>query len=318
MSGIEYKRSQDGKFAPKSAPEIANDEKIRSAVMTAFVSRTGAEIAKGNSLGSPISGAKTTPSALAPAIGAIVGRKMGGTRGEAIGNIIGGALAGCLTAGVPGAVAGGIGAAVGLKDGSKKSLLADLDKANQVARSTNRKLQDNSGNMATPALVEIDKAIENAKIGSFKQAAKIQSRITTELDKAGLSEGVEAALRSGASGATSGAIKAGLTGSAGVITGAVRGAAGFGMGIGATAGARLGKKLGGTTGEVAGSTIGGAIGGAVSAILGTGGVGILPGMAIGSAVGLSMVSPDKISSTAKILGDAASKLTHQMRLANAV
>lgn len=314
MPEIDYKRSKDGKFAAKTAAQLEREEEVRSSVISAFVGTTGSELAKGSSISSFGLGAKTTPSALAATLGGIVGQKLGGIKGESIGKIIGNTLVGGLTAGVPGAVANGVSTAIGLKDSSKKSLLADLDKAiwtpsNQAARSNRLKLQDNKGNLATPALVAIDKAIANAKIQSLKQASAVQVKIATELDKAGLSESAEAMLRSGAAGASGGAIKAGLTGSAGIITGGLRGVAGFGMGIGATAGAKIGKKLGGMAGEVAGSTMGGAIGGAVSAALGTGGIGMLPGMAVGSAVGLSMVEPNKIISTAKMLGDAANKLT---------
>jgi hypothetical protein len=159
-------------------------------------------------------------------------------------------------------------------------------------------------------LVAIDKAIKNAQTQGSNKAKEIGVKIGSELDKAGLTDPVDSSLRAGGAAATSGAIKAGFAGTK-ILTGIAEGVAGVGMSVGAIAGGKLGKKLGGSNGEMAGSTIGGAIGGAVSAALTTGGIGILPGMAIGSAVGLSMVPPDKIVSTAQAIGDAAGKLAKQ-------
>lgn len=307
MKEIEYKRSKDGKFAPKTAAELANTELVRSSVMASFVKSAGTGIVKEGIKGSPTAGALATRGTLARTIGGIVGEKLGGTKGQSIGKIVGGTLAGGLSAGVPGAVAEGVAAVVGLKDANQKSLFADLDRINRMVAENRQKTKLKTDTIAPPALVAIDKAIKNAQSQGLEKATVIRDKIGSELDKAGLTDVVDSSLRTSGAGATSGTIKAAIAGTK-ILTGVAEGVAGAGMTVGAIAGGKLGKQLGGSDGEVAGSTIGGAIGGAVSAVLATGGVGIVPGMAIGSAVGLSMVSPNKIVSTASAIGNAASQL----------
>lgn len=339
-----YKRSKNGQFAKVaadnarlagenfqsllSAPadlttKAANAETVRKSIAPLFVKVATTALAEGKSLGnSTVAGAKSTPALALGAIGSIAGKNIGGTRGEAVGKVLGSALGGALGGGVPGAIASGAATAIGLDSKLKSALVPNVGRSNA-------KKNDHSSIQKSPTSPEIA-AIES-QIDDILAKTQAQSKILTKeidkldrkLQKTGTKDGVDLTVRTGASFAANGAIVEGIASGgnlAKIASGAAKGLPGAGIALGVAGGGALGKKIAGTDGETIGRVLGGSLAAGVAATIATGGVGVLPAMAVGAATGLATSNPKDVAalagkiersgeSMAKEIGRAAQKLT---------
>lgn len=319
MTTDPYKRSNNGQFAKVASANLAkakasaailnskeaDTEVTRQIVVSSFTKAATKALTEGEGAGSAIAGAKAARGGITYSLGALIGKNVAGKKGEAIGKIIGSAIGGGLSSGMPGAVAGAVATGVALDAESKKSIGTEIDKALGFDRAKPSTKKIDESNVASPALAEIDRNISALKKEVGDRSNQVSSAIGKELDKRGLSEAADVAGRLTGSAATNGAISAALTkGGVGIITGAVAALPGAAMTLGVAGGGALGKKIGGKDGETIGRVLGGSLAGGMAAAVTTGGVGVLPAMAIGGATGLAMSNPNDIVHAGNSLGKA--------------
>lgn len=312
-----YKRSGNGQFAKVASENLdkakanaailtskaADTEATRQIVVSSFTKAATTALASGEGGGSAITGAKASRGSILYSLGSLVGKKTAGKKGEAIGKIIASTLSGGLTSGIPGAIAGAVATSVALDAESKKIIGADVDKALGLSQSKPKNNKADKANVASPVLAEIDRNISTLKKEVGDQSNQVSNAIGKELDKRGLSEAADIAGRTTASAATQGAVSAALTkGGPGLLYGAASALPAAAMTLGVAGLGALGEKIGGKDGGVIGRALGGTIVGGMTAAVTTGGLGILPMMAIGGATGLAMSNPNDIVHTGKSLG----------------